>query len=80
VLVLQSWLTSAFFFSLRSALSLPRARAPDVSSLGIRDFEVRGELVMSKEEFASLNAIQREAGEREYSNPRNLVAGVLNRY
>jgi DNA ligase (NAD+) len=51
-----------------------------VSSLGIRDFEVRGELVMSKEEFASLNAIQREAGEREYSNPRNLVAGVLNRY
>lgn len=34
---------------------------------------------MSKEQFASLNAAQREVGEREYSNPRNLVAGVLNR-
>lgn len=51
----------------------------DVSSLPTKNFEVRGELVMSKEQFASLNAAQRELGEREYSNPRNLVAGVLNR-
>lgn len=56
-------------------------------SLGAKDetflpdsFEVRGELVMSKDQFAALNASQRMEGEREYSNPRNLVAGLLNRF
>ncbi len=42
-------------------------------------FEVRGELIMSKAEFERLNTGQKDGGEREFSNPRNLVAGILNR-
>ncbi len=42
-------------------------------------FEVRGELIMSKADFERLNTGQKDGGEREFSNPRNLVAGILNR-
>jgi DNA ligase (NAD+) len=39
--------------------------------------EVRGEVLMYKREFDALNARQREAGEREYVNPRNAAAGAV---
>ncbi|MDO5343685.1 MAG: NAD-dependent DNA ligase LigA [Candidatus Saccharibacteria bacterium] len=39
--------------------------------------EIRGEIVMLKDDFAALNAKQRAAGEAEFKNPRNLAAGTV---
>ena len=39
--------------------------------------EVRGEVIMFKKGFAQMNRRQREAGEKEFVNPRNAAAGAL---
>jgi DNA ligase (NAD+) len=42
-----------------------------------RRIEVRGEVLLYKADFAELNRRQREAGEKEFVNPRNAAAGAL---
>ena len=39
--------------------------------------EIRGEIVMHKEDFAALNQRRRAAGQPEFANPRNLAAGTI---
>lgn len=39
--------------------------------------EIRGEIVMLKDDFEVLNKKQRELGEPEFKNPRNLAAGTI---
>lgn len=39
--------------------------------------EIRGEIVIYKDDFTELNNQRRKAGEPEYANPRNLAAGTI---
>jgi DNA ligase (NAD+) len=51
-------------------LKLHGANPPEV-------IDVRGEVLMFKADFAKLNERQRQAGQKEFANPRNAAAGSL---
>ncbi|MBQ6375436.1 NAD-dependent DNA ligase LigA [Candidatus Saccharibacteria bacterium] len=45
--------------------------------LDVEEAEVRGEIIIFKEDFEWLQEKQRKAGEAEFANPRNLAAGSI---
>ena len=60
--------------NLRTVRSLPLKlpAAPDT-----KDLDVRGEVLMYRKDFEAMNLKQREAGEKEFVNPRNAAAGAV---
>jgi DNA ligase (NAD+) len=54
------------------AIPLRLPQSPDT-----RDLEVRGEVLMFRRDFETLNERQRAAGHKEFVNPRNAAAGGL---
>jgi DNA ligase (NAD+) len=57
--------------NLRTVRSIPLTIA------GKEDLEVRGEVLMYRKDFEAMNARLREAGQKEYVNPRNAAAGAV---
>ncbi len=51
--------------------------APGFEHFLVGRAEIRGEIIMTKKEFAALNERQRVAGKPEFANPRNLAAGTI---
>jgi DNA ligase (NAD+) len=62
------------FQNIRTVKAIPlRLKGDKVPSL----IEVRGEILMFKDEFRKLNEEQQEAGETPFANPRNAAAGSV---
>ncbi len=61
--------------NLRTIRSLPlRIRA---NPLKLASFEVRGEVIMKKADFARMNSEREMSGEKLFANPRNSAAGTV---
>ncbi len=65
--------------NVRTIRSIPLRIEPEaLKQHGLpRDFEVRGEAVMTRQAFEDLNRQQDEAGARRFANPRNAAAGSV---
>ena len=62
--------------NVRTIPNVPLRLLGDPASLPSK-MEVRGEILMTRKDFAALNSRQRERGEKEFANPRNAAAGSL---
>ena len=60
--------------NLRTVRSLP-LKLP--AAADTKDLDVRGEVLIYREDFEAMNRKQREAGEKEFVNPRNASAGTV---
>jgi DNA ligase (NAD+) len=65
--------------NVKTIRSIPlRIDAAHLKKAGIgRDFEVRGEAVMTAKAFEALNELQEQQGGKRFANPRNAAAGAV---
>ena len=63
--------------NLRTVHAIPLGLPKDAN---VREFEVRGEVIMFRGDFEKMNERQRAAGEKEFVNPRNAAAGSLRQF
>lgn len=65
--------------NIRTIHSIPlRVDAAALKKAGLpAEFEVRGEVMMTREAFEALNRAQEEAGGKLFANPRNAAAGAV---
>jgi DNA ligase (NAD+) len=64
--------------NLRTVESIPlRLRDPEKYGSAARRLVVRGEVFMTKKEFAAMNRAQEKKGLKPYANPRNVAAGSV---
>jgi DNA ligase (NAD+) len=65
--------------NVKTIRSIPlRVDAAVLKKLGLpSDFEVRGEVIMSRKAFEELNAQQEEQGGKRFANPRSSAAGAV---
>lgn len=61
--------------NIRTIRSIPLSIRSEVK--GIKDFEVRGEVFMTRDDFERMNKERAKMGERLFVNPRNSSAGTL---
>ena len=61
--------------NIRTIRSIPLSIRPQVK--GLKDFEVRGEVFMTRSDFERMNKERAKTGERLFVNPRNSSAGTL---
>lgn len=53
---------------------------PAKYNLNLRRLVVRGEVFLTKKEFAKMNRAQEKKGEKPYANPRNVAAGSVRQF
>lgn len=63
--------------NVRTIKSVPLRLRDDVEEFSNGRTEIRGEIVMYKQDFIELNAQLAAAGKKVYANPRNLAAGTI---
>jgi len=51
--------------------------ADNINKKGLKEIVVRGEVFISKKEFAQINKMQKQKGLSLYANPRNIAAGSV---
>jgi DNA ligase (NAD+) len=66
--------------NLRTVRSVPLSLVPHAAAAGLplpELLEVRGEVVITRQDFYELNESRRAAGEKVFANPRNAAAGSV---
>lgn len=65
--------------NVRTIANVPLKLREDVSHIEFLHgrTEIRGEIIMTKRDFANLNEKQKKSGKTQFANPRNLAAGTI---